>query len=369
MEEVNFSLLNVLSILSLFAAWMFIFQITLLKRRRLANRLFSYYLFNITVIVAFFLFLDLGKIGVAMVILPACNAAVLLIGPLLWSYVKSLVREGEKLRYWPHLLLPIIIGSISLILVILTQSMPGSELGANARRILLYLTIGSLTGLFVLQNMFYIYKSIVEYNRHTKRVKEVFSYSEKVDLSWFKLLLIGYSMFIVGLVVANLVDDSISDLVFNLVLLLYVVFAGYHGLSQDPIYSEVPQLQPIEKSEIEVSNPVFDEIDQRLVTKMKEDKPYLDRSLTIHVLANALETNSKYLSQLINNKYKKSFVVFINEFRIEEAKQMLMDQKNQHLTIEGIGYEAGFKSKSTFNTTFKKYTGVTPTTYVKNNQA
>lgn len=63
------------------------------------------------------------------------------------------------------------------------------------------------------------------------------------------------------------------------------------------------------------------------------------------------------------------FLIFIfipdlmNGCRVKEAKRLLVDQKLEHLSILGIGLEAGFNSKTTFNTTFKKFTGLTPTAY------
>ena len=69
------------------------------------------------------------------------------------------------------------------------------------------------------------------------------------------------------------------------------------------------------------------------------------------------------LSQYLNEKINKSFSTFINELRIEKAKEFLTAKTNY--TIEGIGYESGFKSKSTFFTAFKKHTGQTPLEYQK----
>jgi YesN/AraC family two-component response regulator len=109
----------------------------------------------------------------------------------------------------------------------------------------------------------------------------------------------------------------------------------------------------------------FVQLKKSLEVLMLKDKLYLNDALTIHSLATILQTNSKYLSQLINTEFNKSFVVYINEFRVEEAKKLLLDESNKHLTIEAIGYESGFKSKSAFNSVFKKNTGETPSSFLK----
>ena len=59
----------------------------------------------------------------------------------------------------------------------------------------------------------------------------------------------------------------------------------------------------------------------------------------------------------------KNFYDLVNGCRVEEAKRLLLDPKNKNYTILSIGFEAGFNSKTTFNTIFKKFTGLTPTEY------
>ncbi|ATL42245.1 AraC family transcriptional regulator [Elizabethkingia sp. HX WHF] len=98
---------------------------------------------------------------------------------------------------------------------------------------------------------------------------------------------------------------------------------------------------------------------------MKEKEPYLDSSLTIQDLAEQVEMPVKDLSTLINLYMDKHFFDFVNEYRIEKAMQILKDPSQKELTVLEILYQVGFNSKSSFNTSFKKYTGKTPTDYRK----
>lgn len=98
---------------------------------------------------------------------------------------------------------------------------------------------------------------------------------------------------------------------------------------------------------------------------IEEKALYLETDLTIVGLANLLDTNSKYLSQAINHHLEISFVDFINTYRIEYAKEQLLNKRNERLTIEAIGNLAGFKSKSAFFRAFKKITNSTPNQYIK----
>lgn len=98
---------------------------------------------------------------------------------------------------------------------------------------------------------------------------------------------------------------------------------------------------------------------------MLEKEPYLDSSLTIQDLSEQVKIPVKDLSTLINLYMDKHFFDFVNEYRIEKAMQILKDPSQKELTVLEILYQVGFNSKSSFNTSFKKYTGKTPTDFRK----
>ena len=96
---------------------------------------------------------------------------------------------------------------------------------------------------------------------------------------------------------------------------------------------------------------------------MTEKEPFLDPSLTIQELANQIDIPVRDLSVLINHKMDQHFFDFVNEYRIQKAMSILKDKSKNDLTVLEILYEVGFNSKSSFNTSFKKYTNLTPTAY------
>ncbi|MRX67187.1 AraC-type DNA-binding protein [Flavobacterium resistens] len=96
---------------------------------------------------------------------------------------------------------------------------------------------------------------------------------------------------------------------------------------------------------------------------MKEKEPYLDPSLTIQDLANQFNYPVRDLSILINHHMKQHFFDFVNEYRIQKAMDILKDPSKNQFTVLEILYEVGFNSKSSFNTSFKKHTNLTPTAY------
>lgn len=108
---------------------------------------------------------------------------------------------------------------------------------------------------------------------------------------------------------------------------------------------------------------------QNLLKLMKEEKPFLNPDLNLHMLADKLEISSGYLSQIINRNEDKNFFDFINTYRVNAFKDMVVKEEFSHLSILGIAFEAGFKSKSTFNLSFKKIAGTTPSAFKKSIQS
>ena len=103
---------------------------------------------------------------------------------------------------------------------------------------------------------------------------------------------------------------------------------------------------------------------EQLGKVMQEDQLYLQSTLTLKGLADHLNTNRTYLSQIINQEFGVSFSTYLNEYRIREARQMLSDA-DLNLSIQGVAQTVGFNSVPSFNAAFKKFTGVTPSFYMK----
>ena len=108
-----------------------------------------------------------------------------------------------------------------------------------------------------------------------------------------------------------------------------------------------------------------DNLGQRLATYFEEAKPYLNPNLKIDDLCIVLITNRNYLSKAISNKFGMNFLNLINTYRIARAKELLLDKKYEHYSIQGVAEMSGFKSSSSFYTFFKQIVGVTPSDFRK----
>ena len=111
------------------------------------------------------------------------------------------------------------------------------------------------------------------------------------------------------------------------------------------------------------------ELIENIIYLMENEKYYRSEQFTIRDFALQLNSNRNYLSQIINEYFQTNFTNFINEYRVKEARQLLMDKNYNQYTLEAIGNMVGFYSKGTFITSFKKFTGVTPSFFRKNAQS
>ena len=100
-----------------------------------------------------------------------------------------------------------------------------------------------------------------------------------------------------------------------------------------------------------------------LMDYFEREKPYLKPNVKILDIAERLKTNTSYLSRIINSHFKKNFSQFINWYRVRESMDIFV--KNNSIDIATMAYKSGFKSLTTFNTSFTRYTGMTPGEWCK----
>jgi AraC-like DNA-binding protein len=234
--------------------------------------------------------------------------------------------------------------------------------------------------------------------KHRKAVAQTHSFAEGVSLSWLYNWAIGALVFFAAsfLIIKGAVGYGwfSSFYAFEWVggfLSFYIFYIGYFGLRQktlipdstlhnEKLIKEEPAKQKTVASGVEdeentnrknkykkssLTTEDIDDYAKRIKEVLQNQKLYLDENLTLAVLSNDTGLLAHHISQTINEKLGMNFFELINSYRVEEAKQMLKDPAYNNISIEGIAYESGFKSKSAFNAFFKKQTGMTPTEFKK----
>jgi len=250
--------------------------------------------------------------------------------------------------------------------------------------------------------------------RHRKNIGLHFSFTEKIELKWLKNLTLGLGgVWLVILIVYAVWDLFNLQIPFERELIIYsavtifVFVIGFNGLKQTPIlftsfYNNI--LNDLDKTKVQLSannkmnvsvEPKVTELEVNPISKdsakiketpkeetnketeqnidklfiyMKEKKPYLDDKLMLSHVASSINIPHYKLTKIFNTTLNKNFFNFVNSYRVEEVKELLLDPKNDNFTILAIAYKSGFSSKASFNRIFKQMTNMTPSEYQKINR-
>lgn len=108
-----------------------------------------------------------------------------------------------------------------------------------------------------------------------------------------------------------------------------------------------------------------DELFDKILNIIIIEKRYRDKDFSAKELARMLETNTRYISAVINSRFNTNFSCLINEYRVKEALHRLTDKRYADLTIEEIGSMVGFANRQSFYASFYRIMGETPNGYRK----
>lgn len=229
------------------------------------------------------------------------------------------------------------------------------------------------------QLLFYWAMAYNNLKQHQKNVRLINADTKGIDLKWLQYLLYGIAMMLI---------ISVAGLVFlvgwiafysPVVYLAGVLTTGYFLIAQKEIYPfEQPELEEISKivlpdngspKTVRFPEDKLDQLKAQLGQLMATNKPYLDNELSLPGLAKVMNISTHDLSFVLNEGFGLSFFGFVNSYRIAEVKQLMLSGQHRQLNMLGLAYSAGFNSKTTFNTAFKKETGLSPTQFIQTLEA
>jgi AraC-like DNA-binding protein len=210
----------------------------------------------------------------------------------------------------------------------------------------------------------YLIAVLITVRDFTRRLKSHYSSIENLDLSWLRFITIvfiaAYSLIAVLLLALSHNHPFLpEDKTVSLALSLLVYALGWRGFFQDSKPPEPAGKSP-KYARSGISPGEANRLLQALRALMDEEKPYLDPDLSLSTLAEEAGLSVGDLSRVINEAGGTSFYDFVNAYRVEEAKRLLLDARHGGRGILDIAFGVGFRSKSTFNACFKKRTGGTP---------
>ncbi|WP_271765901.1 helix-turn-helix domain-containing protein [Aquimarina algiphila] len=194
-----------------------------------------------------------------------------------------------------------------------------------------------------------------------------------LELSWLKniaiLFLISSGIAMLRLTTELLVGVAYFELLDMLLYVSLFTIIGFFGLKYGIVYTPEISLSAFPEEKKYKHSPLKnDEINifqNKINSFFKESTMYLHSDFSLTTLSKSLNIPKHHLSQIINSDMGTTFYDLINTKRIEYAMHRIRKGNNKQLTFEGLGYECGFNSKSTFFYHFKKHTGKTPGQFVK----
>lgn len=207
--------------------------------------------------------------------------------------------------------------------------------------------------LFILSYMYRVFREVVAV-RNEEEVRR----SARAVMAANFLAVMGIIFLSTGLVTARQGILRLGNIL--VALLLVTIFLAHRR------YPEFFQILKREICARRYHNSMLGGIDteslyHQVLAMMTEERLYRDADLSLQKLADLLSITPHQLSEFFNNRLSMNFPMFINVYRVEEAKRILIDEPEAG--ILSICYQAGFNSKSSFNTVFKKQTGMTPSSF------
>jgi AraC-like DNA-binding protein len=291
---------------------------------------------------------------------------ILLYGPLLYFYLKTIRKDTIPLRRKSIHLIPFLLGLCYNIFLSFQ-----AIIFEDFRFISQYNTL-LLPSAFV---------SVLIYSGYA--LKSAFTYQDSDVSMKYKLTItsiVAVVLFIpfVGALINTLQENFIlntrivwyASILFMFVAVLHFRFKIFLELNQtgnvkqhhSRTEEELPPLRKYQTSGLQKEN--AEQILKKLKVAMEEDKLYKDCELSLESLALHLNTPKHHISQVLNDFENTNFYHFINHYRIREAKSQIKNN-DSNTGLLTIAFECGFKSKSTFNKYFKEFTGKSPSEYQK----
>jgi AraC-like DNA-binding protein len=370
--------LNALELLAGFQAFLFAIYLIFKKEgKKLSNYFIAIFImllaYNVLDYFAKFIFQSFSEN-----ILALFQLTIYLAAPALYFHIKTSLFTNYKLKAKDSLhVLPfaLLIGvTIWLIFIEYSQGKVPEETERNfglVFYVVLYIQI--FTYLYFSYRQLKKHKGIFYENYSTPNTKR---YSYIANL--ISLVAVLFSLSVVNIFTRYVYHfesfSFISYVVITTVLMLFC-WLILIGLRSPELFINEKEAQPSVRKLVKLSESIsFVESESELEAEikrvnkfMKEEEPFLDASLTLNKLANETDIPARELSILINHHLNKHFFDFVNEYRIEKAMELLTSPDRRDYTVLEILYEVGFNSKSSFNTAFKKHTGLTPTEYRRKN--
>ncbi len=330
---------------------------TLRKGDHIANRFLAAAVFLMTYYTFSFFLNDSGYKAQVGTLFLSGYSIVPLIPVTIYFYLKRTSDRKPVRNFLPHLI-PFLIQFLYW-LPHNTDGFYGSIYLDTVHEYYPYAVVRVGSGMHIILFTAYVYacfKTIDFQNATKKREK----WMKKIR-SLFTILAF---IFTIGTFSLWMTDIVIARHIFFSFLAFFIYLIGYYGYTRsDIVFEMVKRLKPkyySSKLSPERSMEIYDALQHLMLS----EKLYLQSTIKLPEVASKLEVGHHDLSRVVNENYGGSFLDFINKYRVDEAKHILMAEKEPPKMF-AVALDSGFGNKVSFYKNFKKFTGSLPSDFVK----
>ena len=233
-----------------------------------------------------------------------------------------------------------------------------------------------INDIIIYGQFFGYYIFIFLYIRKRKKfLQNNYSDSEYLETRWIqRFITLSFVLFFIVFLayLINPISEAWLIPILNVILMAYLVYCVISH-STTAYINRLPDVpQNTDKRENAASLPTMNdsqmkEICDKLTEYLLSTQAYKNIDLTLAALSVEIQIHPKSISTAINGYLHRNFFELVNGMRVEEAKRQIRELSTSNYTVEGIYSDCGFRSRSAFYMAFKKFEGVSPAQWLKNN--
>lgn len=302
----------------------------------------------------------------------------MLLGPALYFYAYAAMSPNNKLSIGSYLLAlsgPLIV--LMLMIPFIFNMSPAQKLALadpatrdpELWKIALYTCLASAIA-FIAFTFAYLIAAFKVQSKYRRQLLDKYSEIEQRSMDWFKVVLIlwGSAWLIYT---ANYTASFLGirfwgiGAVLPIFELIILVIFTHLAINQVTVgVSERGEPEPPKERPTIISTERMRQVAENLASVMVERELFKNEDLSLSALSKSISVSENHISETLSQFMQTNFFQFVNSYRVDEAKKLL---NSSDMLVTSIAYEVGFKSKSTFNSAFKKMVGTTPTAFKTQN--
>lgn len=213
--------------------------------------------------------------------------------------------------------------------------------------------------------------AIKEILRYRDLIRNEFTDMALLDIKWLWQCIFGIAPIILlwGAELVRIITGGVGQSELTTAAYIFIAvfnyFVSFKAFTQQTLFEgSLDNLKPLglDNSLVlhEASTTVDIELCEAIQSEMLTNEHYLNQELTLHIFASEIQVSARTISNCINQNLGVNFNEWVNNHRVDKALEIIKDDTKNQLTIEGIGFDAGFKSRSAMYSAFKKKLGKSP---------